>query len=94
MGDIDDLMISGFILEFAQILSEIKKYVLKDQILKSGTSVEANVREAQNAESRTDFIHKFKVAAKEADELEYWLLLSEYSEKYPFSQFLIDSLSL
>lgn len=51
------------------------KYVIERQLLKSGTSVGANVREAQNAESKPDFIHKMKIAAKEADETEYWLLL-------------------
>lgn len=45
------------------------------QLIRSGTSIGANVREAQNAESKLDFIHKFKIAAKEADETEYWLLL-------------------
>ena len=45
------------------------------QLSRSGTSVGANVREAQNAESKSDFIHKMKIATKEADESEYWLLL-------------------
>lgn len=39
--------------------------------------------EAQNAESKADFIHKIKIAAKEAEETQYWLRLCEYSEKYP-----------
>ena len=56
-------------------LEELKKYVISNQLLKSGTSVGANVREAQNCESKADFIHKFKIAAKDADETEYWLLL-------------------
>jgi len=43
----------------------------------------ANVREAQNAESKTDFIHKMKIAAKEADETEYWLTLCELAINYP-----------
>ncbi|MFN9864823.1 MAG: four helix bundle protein, partial [Bacteroidota bacterium] len=42
-----------------------------------------NVRESQNAESKADFIHKMKVAAKEADETEYWLLIASQSENYP-----------
>jgi len=45
------------------------------QLLKAGTSIGANVREVQNAESKTDFIHKMKIAAKETDETEYWLEL-------------------
>ena len=39
--------------------------------------------EAQNAESKADFIHKMKIAAKEADECQYWLLLCEYADHYP-----------
>jgi four helix bundle protein len=63
------------VIEFCEILEEKKKYVIARQLLKSGTSIGANVREAQNAESKADFIHKIKIAAKEADETEYWLLL-------------------
>lgn len=63
------------IIEFAENLYEAKKFPLANQIFKSGTSIGANVREAQNAESKADFIHKLKIAAKEADETEYWLLL-------------------
>ncbi len=64
------------IIDFAEKLNEMHKFVLSNQILKSGTSIGANVKEAQNAESKSDFIHKFKIAAKEADEAEYWLLLA------------------
>ena len=45
------------------------------QILKSGTSIGANVREAEYAESKEDFVHKLKIALKEANETEYWLLV-------------------
>lgn len=51
-------------------------------MLKSGTLIGASVREAQNAESRADFIHKIKIAAKEADETIYWLLLCKNSKGY------------
>ena len=71
------------IIELAEILENNRKYVLANQILKWGTSIGANVREAQNAESKADFIHKMKIAAKEADESEYWLLLCHYSKNYP-----------
>lgn len=71
------------IIEFSELLEEHKKFVIARQLLKSGTSVGANVREAQNAESKTDFIHKMKIAAKEADETEYWLTLCELSKNYP-----------
>ena len=54
------------------------EYVLSKQLLRSGTSIGANVREAQNAESHADFIHKLSIAQKETDETLYWLeLLSE-----------------
>ena len=52
-------------------------------MLRSGTSIGANVRESEHAQSKADFIHKFKIAAKEADELNYWLMLCEKSEFYP-----------
>jgi len=65
------------------LLETEKKYVLARQLLRSGTSIGANVREAQNAESKADFIHKMKIAAKETDETEYWLELCRQSENYP-----------
>lgn len=46
---------------------------LAQQLLRSGTSIGANLREAQSAESRRDFLHKLKIALKEARETEYWL---------------------
>ncbi len=71
------------IIVFAEILYGMKKFIIANQILKCGTSIGANVREAQNAESKADFIHKFKLAAKEADEVHYWLLLCQTSDTYP-----------
>ena len=59
------------IIEYTELLEEHKKYVIARQLLRSGTSIGANVHEAQNAESKEDFIHKMKIAAKEADETEY-----------------------
>jgi four helix bundle protein len=82
------------IIEFCEYLEQNKKYVLARQLLKSGTSIGANVREAQNAESKADFIHKFKVAAKEADETEYWLLLCKESKHYPDSTELLTELHI
>ena len=69
-----------------------KEYIIAKQILKSGTSIGANIREVQNAESKADFIHKFKIAAKEADETEYWLLICKYSENYPDCDHLMDKI--
>jgi four helix bundle protein len=77
------------IIDFAEELEERRKFVFANQILKSGTSIGANVREAQNAESKADFIHKIKIAAKEADETEYFLLLCKYSPKYPIREDLV-----
>lgn len=69
------------IIEFSELILEQKRFSLANQIFKSGTSIGANVREAQNAESKADFIHKMKIAAKEADKTEYWLLLCKHSER-------------
>ena len=57
-----------------------KEYVLGKQLLRSGTSVGAMVREAEQAESKADFIHKLSIALKEANESEYWLELLHQSD--------------
>jgi four helix bundle protein len=71
------------IIEYCDALQEQKKFVISNQLLKSGTSIGANIMEAQNPESKADFIHKMKIAAKEAEETQYWLQLCNYSKKYP-----------
>ena len=71
------------IIEYCELLESKRKFVLANQLLKSGTSIGANVHEAQNAESKADFIHKIKIAAKEADETDYWLTLCSLSPSYP-----------
>ena len=81
------------IIKYTELLDENKKYVIARQLLKSGTSIGANVREAQNAESKADFIHKIKIAAKEADETEYWLTLCELSKNYPQPENLKEKLT-
>ncbi len=73
-------------------MEEKRKYVLARQILKPGTSIGANVREAQGAESKADFIHKIKIAAKEGEETNYWLLLCKYSKSYPDTEYLLNRL--
>lgn len=55
-------------------------YVLSKQLLRSGTSIGANVRESVNAQSRMDFINKLSIALKETNETEYWLELLYESE--------------
>ena len=71
------------IVRYSEKLDENQKYVIAKQILRSGTSIGANVKEAQNSESNRDFIHKFKISAKETDELHFWLELCKSSEFYP-----------
>jgi four helix bundle protein len=74
---------------YCDLLTENKKYIISGQLLKSGTSIGANIREAQNAESKNDFIHKLKIAAKEAEETEYWLLICKNSSSYPDNENLL-----
>lgn len=76
------------IIAYCEVLEKNKKFVISRQLLKSGTSIGANVRETQNGESKNDFIHKIKIAAKEADETEYWLTLCKLSENYPSDKVL------
>jgi len=80
------------IIEYSELLEEKKRFVISNQVLKSGTSIGANVREAQSSESLADFIHKLKVVEKEAVETEYWLDLCKHSKNYPDPEFLYDKL--
>lgn len=77
---------------FSELLDKKSKYVIAKQILRSGTSIGANVKEAQNAESKKDFIHKLKIASKEADELEYWLYICNEIDTYENADLLIEKL--
>jgi len=71
-----------------KFISESKReFVLSKQVLRSGTSIGALVREAEQAQSKADFINKMNIALKEANETEYWLLLlkdSDYIDKKSF----------
>jgi four helix bundle protein len=60
--------------------SEKREYVLSKQVLRSGTAIGALVREAEQAESNADFIHKMAIALKEAHETDYWIDLLFHSE--------------
>ena len=62
------------------IVAEKKEYVLSRQILRSGTSIGANVEEAGQGQSKADFIHKLSIAQKEAFETSYWLRLLRDTE--------------
>ena len=64
---------------YKYLIEEKKEYVLSKQLLRSGTAVGALIREAQNAESKADFIHKLAIAQKECDETIYWLELLHHS---------------
>lgn len=77
------------IIKYCEELEKIKKYQIANQLLKSGTSIGANVWEAQNAESPKDFLHKFKIAGKEVDETQFWILLCKFSQNYPPTEELI-----
>ncbi|MFZ1313854.1 MAG: four helix bundle protein [Chitinophagaceae bacterium] len=70
------------IITFTEKLQQEKKFNLANQLFRSGTSIGANVREAQGCESKSDFIHKMKIAYKEAEETRYWLELCDQSENY------------
>jgi four helix bundle protein len=94
-GNIIDLKTKAFavrIIKFAQFLQEQKReFILSKQILRSGTSIGANTRERKNAASKADFINKFAIALKEADESLYWLELLVETDYITESEF--DSLS-
>jgi four helix bundle protein len=70
------------------LVEEKREYVMSKQLLRSGTSVGANIREAKNAESTNDFIHKLGIAQKECDETLYWLELLEETEYLKNESFL------
>ncbi len=74
-------------IETYKTLLKKNEYVLSKQLLRSGTSVGANIRESKNAESKKDFIHKLSISQKECDESIYWIELLFHShyiskEKY------------
>ncbi|MBM4400179.1 MAG: four helix bundle protein [Candidatus Cloacimonetes bacterium] len=64
---------------YKQIAAEKKEYVLSKQMLRSGTSIGANIREANFSISKKEFIMKVQIALKEASETEYWLILLKES---------------
>src|SRR5215210_4099226 len=70
------------IIVFCEQLEKERKYILAKQLFRSGTSIGANVREAQGAESKMDFVHKMKIAYKESEETKYWLELCDKAINY------------
>ncbi|HEV3223594.1 MAG TPA: four helix bundle protein [Puia sp.] len=71
------LEFSILVVNYCELLESKRKFIIANQLLKSGTSIGANVFEAQHSESRLDFTHKMKIALKEANETFYWLSLCE-----------------
>ena len=78
---------------YKYLCTEQKEYTLSKQLLRSGTSIGANVAEAQQAQSRADFISKLSIALKEAVETNYWLRLlhaTDYLNEKEFSSLIED----
>jgi len=82
------------IVRLSQYLQQEKKeFVLNKQILKSGTSIGASIREAEYAQSEADFINKFSISLKEANETAYWLSLlkdTDYMEDKLYHSLFLD----
>ena len=82
---------------YKYLVAKQKEYVLSKQVLRSGTSVGALIKEAEHAQSKADFINKMNIALKEANETEYWLMLlkdSEYISTKSFDSIHPDSVEL
>ncbi len=82
---------------YKYLVSDKKEYVLSKQVLRSGTSIGALVKEAEHAQSKKDFINKMNIALKEANETEYWLMLlkdSDYIDESSFNSIHPDSVEL
>lgn len=86
------------IVKLYQYLNNDKKeFILAKQLLRSGTSVGAMIREAEHAESKSDFIHKFAIAQKEANETVYWLELlkaTDYLNEKEFENIYNDAITI
>jgi len=82
---------------YQYLIAEKKEFVLSKQLLRSGTSVGAMVREAEHSESKVDFIHKLSIAQKEINESIYWLELmyeTEFLNKSEFESLNNDAVEL
>ncbi len=83
------------IVKAGRTLIEAKKeFILSRQLIRSGTAIGALIREAEQAESKPDFIHKMAIALKEAQETEYWLDLLHQSELIDCSVFESQNIEL
>ncbi len=80
------------IISFTELLESKRKFNMANQLFRSGTSIGANISEAQGAQSRDDFRLKCKIAYKEAEETHYWLKLCKEAESYPSEEGLLESI--
>jgi four helix bundle protein len=83
--------------KYLTLVSDMKEYVMSKQILRCGTSIGANVKEALRGQSKADFRAKMNIALKEASETEYWLELlheSDYISKEQFQSIIADNIEI
>ncbi len=80
------------IIKYAEQLEQMRKFIISRQLLSAGTSIGANVMEAQFPQSNRDFNHKMKIAFKELMETDYWLQLCQKSNGYPKAEKLLEDL--
>ncbi len=78
---------------YCNALYSKRETAIANQLLRSGMAIGANISEAQQAESRSDFIHKMKIAAKEASETLYWLSICDKSNIAGYQQQLLKDLN-
>ena len=75
------------------LLDNKREFVLSKQLLRSGTAIGALIKEAEHAQSKADFLHKMKIALKEANETEYWIMLlkdSNFISDEHFDQIIVE----
>ena len=89
---------SNRIIRLYKYLKDVEKeFILSKQLLRSGTSIGANIAESQSVQSSADFIHKLEVALKEAKETHYWLeklLVGEYINEVGYKSMSYDNIEI
>ena len=89
---------SNRIIRLYKYLKDVEKeFILSKQLLRSGTSIGANIAESQSAQSSADFIHKLEIALKEAKETHYWLeklLVGEYINEVGYKSMRNDNVEI
>ena len=73
---------------YKYLTTEKKEFILSKQLLRSGTSIGANIRESRNAQSSADFISKMSIALKEADETQYWFELLFHTDYFTEEEYI------